>query len=35
MVRSCLIDVWLDTMPTDGPGSLDKTAERGLGRSHL
>ena len=35
MVKSCLINAFLYTVPTDGPGSLDRPAERGLGWCHL
>lgn len=35
MVKSCLINAFLYTVLTDGPGSLDEPAEKGLGRSHL
>lgn len=35
MVKSCLINAFLYTVLTDGPGSLDEPAERGLDRSHL
>lgn len=35
MVKSCLINAFSYTVPTDGLGSLDRPAERGLGRSHL
>lgn len=35
MVKSCLINAFLCTVLTDGLGSLDEPAERGLGSSHL
>lgn len=35
MVKSCLINGFLCTVRTDGLGSLDEPAGRGLGSSHL
>lgn len=35
MVKSRLINAFLYTVLTDGPGSLDRPAERVLGTSHL
>lgn len=35
MVKSCLINAFLCTVWTDGLGSLDKPAGRGLGLGHL